>query len=1172
MNHREIFNSKIKDISSRTEKYFNETKQYLDNLNVKELNDLQYFKEIYNKLNEYSQMINSIRISFTLGSIKSFIDKEYESKLDNIEFEKNSLLLSLRDKVNNAIEIKRKEIKKTNEQIKLKNNKLKEEIESENSKYKQLEIKKQRLLEFSNEILQLCSDYGIKTTDININNEMFTIEEFNVFYDEFYAFISSNYDKRNNPIRWIMNKIQSNEIRLFLLIISLMLIFTPAIDILSIILILYIMYNQSIQESLVKKYTIMAGLSFNINPMEIGYLKEIPEDMIEEEISEEIDIDNEPEFKELLEEINSIMESVDDEEIKTEMSGTLSSFMKDYSNMENELNEIIIETDDNKKEILYLIDEKIKELKDKELELKSSIKLLGKEFSEDYIINTNVKLGLNKDTMIYETLDIGLKNIVFKQKGTQKELDDFIKIMVANYYCNVRPGFLDITVYDPNNMGRSLSGFYNDDLDNLFKIYNGTLDELMKEFKEHTNDMMKVIKESDINEYNYNAKSIGKSCLYYKLLIILSQPKNIEENEALQSFMEYSAKLGVFVWVVSDSNFNNTYVFNKPFEKIINPIEIDSFNFPEEIMYNMYISYKALKSPALLWDDFRDRSISEDKIWTYNADEFIELNPGYEDGDPSKSVSYTLGNVGDIHGLGVGGTGSGKSVFVNNLIANICTKYNPKDISLWLVDFKGSEFNFYLQKPEIGQKYILPHIDACLCTSDPDFSVSLFSAIRKEADDRYKFLMSKGYKNMYEYNKSMRKEDTPELCLKRTLVIVDEFQVIFEKTDSKAQEILKKHITQLSKVARAAGIHLLFFSQSMTGTISNDILSQFTLRFALRCPMDVSMSIMGTKYAGDIREKNGYLYVSSSDDKKKELQKKFRTPFIPDKTLRNQIDTLYKRYMLESYRREKEAITYDETTIHELSEVDELYSTILKDIDMNNRMILGERMVYSNKGRRANILFDRENNTHVFSVFENNEDLIWFFNTIMFNIGKTENANVIFNSVDKDLTYLFDLDYYINKYNCKEFNNPEMTPDILLKTFKDINERRKTIDTNILKPLYIVLIGWNKLMKFGVANDFKLTDPYVTLMQVCGSMHIHFIFISKSNADIPKQISNISNYRIAGKCDSKSSTILFDSDVAYKNYEQDNGYMFLYNSGSIERLKIYRSKINKELKEKEIII
>lgn len=1174
MKHREVFNSKLEEISSSTDRYFNDAESYCNILDTATLDNLIYFKQVYKDLDKHEKTIKAIQINFKIDTIKMLIDREFSSKLSDVENERNSQMLSLRNKIEKAMDRKRSEIRFKNEQIKLKNETLKAEIDSANSRYRQLEIKRQRLLEYSSEILQLCSDYGIKVSDININNDMFSIEELDLFYDQFYSFISTRGLEKKNPITWLRNKTKDNSVYLFLsLIVIFMLLVSPALDIFSVGLLIYIVYGQSIQESLVKKYTIMAGLVFNINPMELGVIKEIPEDMIEQEISEDIDIDKEPEFQALLEEVNSSMESFTDEDIRSEMAKSIASYTYDYPGMEKDLNELLSLISNRKSTVIELISYKREELKLKEKELKSRIKLLGEEFSESGIISTTVKLGLDESTMVYETIDIGMQNIIIKERGNDpKELDSFIKVLLTNYLSNVRPGFLDVTVYDPNNLGRSLAGFYNPELEQVFNISNDNLDSIIKELQEHTNKVIKTTRGMSINEYNELVSKDGRICLNYKLLIIMSQPKTIEENEALRSFVESSAETGVFIWMITDNVLPKTKVFNRPFEGVINPIRINPMDFPIMVMDNMWEAFDSLKSPSLSWEEFRDRAIPENKIWIYNADEFIEIDAGFEDGDPSKFKSYTVGHTGDVHGLGIGGTGAGKSVYINNIIANVTTKYSPKDVSLWLVDFKGSEFNFYLKKPDIGQKYILPHIDACLCTSDPAYSVSLFKALREEADNRYKFLMSEGFKDMYSFNKAMRKQGREDRCIRRTLLIADEFQVIFEKTNTTEQTELKADITQIAKVARACGIHFLFFSQSMKGTVSDDILSQFTLRFALRCPMEVSLSIMGTKYAGDIREKNGYLYIASSNDKKKELQKRYRTPFISDEALRERISLLAERAIAEDIIANK-AITYDEADIHQLYEVDDLYDQLKEDdIDTKGLFILGERMVYSNKGRRSNLFLSRSDNEHIFSAFSNTKDSVMFYKTMMKNISRNGDSFTIFNSQIPDLGYLCEVDKYVDEAN-EVFYRKEQTPRLLLSVFKDIAKARESKgNPESLVPLYIFCIGWDKSIGFGIEYDYKLTDAYSTLLQTCASLHIHFIFIVTDQGDIPKTVINSCKHHIAGKCSDKTSTSLLDSDAGYKTYDKEDGYMFILTSGRRERLKIYQSEITRVIKEKELKI
>lgn len=1174
MNYREIFDSKVEQIVESSNKYFDDATSFCSSIKVDELDDLAKFGELYKKLDLHTRTVQGLVVSFNLDSIKKIIDIEYGAKLKCAEGRKNELILSIRKKVEDKVREKTEEIKRINDGIRQRNKALRDEIDAVNSKYRQLEVKRQRLLEYSADILQLCNNYGIRVSDINIDNSMFSIDELGVLYDQFYAFISSR-SVKSNPIRWIREVTNNDSIALLgILFLFLVLSISPIFNFLMVAVLLYIFYNASIQDSLVKRYTILAGLTFNTNPMEFGITKELSEGDIERELSEDIDPDDDPDFADLLREAESSMsDDKEEDDIKFSMSKDIANFTRDYSSMESELKGVIDTINSYKDDTLRVLSSKLDDLKKREQELKSNIKLLGEEFSESYVLDTNIKLGFDEDTYIYEKVDLGYKNTVISSNNSEEDIDTFLKVIITNYLCNVRPGYIDVTIYDPNGLGRSMAGFYDAEVDNIFTIAESDLNKIILSMKKHTDKVIRMTKGKTISEYNEDASKVGKTCLTYKVLVIMSQPKSIEENEELMSFMEYSANLGVFVIIVSNKKFANTNFFTKPFDGISKPINIDRFQFPVKVMQNFIKAYNSLKSPALSWSEYKERVIPKNKIWTYSADERIDLDPGFENGDPSKFKGYSVGNTGDIHVIVVGGTGAGKSVFINHIIMEICFKYSPDEVELSLVDFKGSEFNFYLPNKAQGVTKMLPHITDCLCTSDPSYSVSLFSKFRADSDVRYKRLMDAGYKNMMEYNRAMVKQGHPENRMKRKLVIVDEFQVIFEKTNTKQQEQLKKDITQISKVARACGIHLMFCSQSMKGTISDDILNQFTLRFGLRCNMDVSKAIMGTTFSGDIRERNGYLYVSSVDDRSKELQKRYRAPFISGTEQRKDIEYIYDLAEEKGLLPKVPPVTYDETTKHYLPEVDELFDKLHKNNqNTNNLFILGERMVYSDKGRRSNIILGRENNQHIFSVFQDSNDIVMFFNTIMECLKFNGDHQLIINSQVQDMSYICCADRYIDDTN-RAFYNPDVKPQNMFEFLNSILEsRKKSSDYDSLKPLYVILFGYNKSVGFGIESNYKLIDKFGLLLQTCGVCNMHIIFICDDLNEIPKAITTACAHRICGRTTEKASMSLMGTDIASKTYSEDNGYMFLNSYERVERLKIYRSDVERKIKERSLIV
>ena len=63
----------------------------------------------------------------------------------------------------------------------------------------------------------------------------------------------------------------------------------------------------------------------------------------------------------------------------------------------------------------------------------------------------------------------------------------------------------------------------------------------------------------------------------------------------------------------------------------------------------------------------------------------------------NKEINFTMDMVSHVHSFIIGQSGSGKSVFLHNIIGSAILKYAPEDLQLYLLDFKlgGVEFNRY---------------------------------------------------------------------------------------------------------------------------------------------------------------------------------------------------------------------------------------------------------------------------------------------------------------------------------------------------------------------------------------------------------------------------------------------------------------------------------------------
>lgn len=1135
---------------------------------------LEHFKGHITELEQHRSIVEHLELVTSLEPLVTYITADIEEDEIKVreqkEEEVNKILDSI-DSLKESIEVSNK----------ASNDSLRAKYLSSNSTYEALEDKRKALEDYSDRIFDKCSAYGIKTSDTGVDNTTFTSEQLDSLYDKYLKFLEKE-ETSGNPIRAMRNLITDWRALGVIMIVIILACFTQILDILSIVFFLMLIINQIRGKDKLKYYTVLMGIVFNVKPLELGY-RELPQDMLlPEELTDDM-MDSDSRFDSLSDEL----EAIDNKYGVLENDSAISKFMTELEQKKADFNARIKKNNteflDGKDKLLATYNNELDILSKKYAKLISEFKGLGRRFGTNLKFNTRFVLGL-RDDVVEETVDIGMKNVIIRQVSDSDRMNQFLQCLYANAISNVFPGKLQVHVFDPNNFGRVLMPFYKQELDKVFIIHKDELTKLITTLSDYAELVLKTTGGRGIQDYNKECEEVGKTPLEYKLMIILSQPKTLEEDEALKSFFEYSAEQGVMIWAVSNNMVSdNAFTFRDTFNMVDHPINFIDSKWCQEVSANYVDAIKNTKTPSLMWQDFVDVSIPEDKIWTGDASSFIELYPGFLNGDPTSYAPYTVGNEGNVHILGVGGTGAGKSVFINHLIACITRLYDPSQVQLWLSDFKGTEFKYYLGNEEFPE--ILPHIKACLCTSDPDFATSLFKALRNMADDRYEKMKDIGVKNMPSWNKywEQKASDTNddsylERRWPRVLFICDEFQVIFEKADPAGLASINADITQLAKVARAAGVHIFFTSQSMKKTVSADILQQFSLRFALRCDKDVSMDILGTDNASNITEKNGYLYVRSVEMTLKD-QKRYRTPFIPDGDKPGKPADARKNIIkMANLAKEKgfkgyDIITYEEATLHPIAELHDTYANkeVQTKIPDSGVFFLGMPMAYVENKAPVNIVLTRKNNSHIFSIFTDYSDICRFFETIMVNISSNrESSAVIINSQVADLAYITEAEKYV-KEPFKKLVSEKNTPADMCKWIKGLYEKRKNSGDSE-KPVYIILMGWDKGQGIGVDPDPIMRSEFNNLLQLCGEFNIHVIFINTGVGSFSTATIDTAQYKICGKCDENSSLFMLGTKQGCKNYTLKTGWLFLNRMGNLTRCKLYACDMKHEIESDEIVI
>ena len=1125
--------------------------------------DISEYPKAIRSLQVLTKNIERLSLTFNYEVISSEKEK-YKNRIFN-DYAKKAA--SLEEELNRRIEEIEEDVR-TN--VGEHNKSVRDEFEKGNAVYLALEEKRKKLEEYSDFIVSQCANCGITSSDIVFSNNSYALDEWNSIYDTAFEYIEKH-GANINPVTWLRKLVNNDEkVEVIIVCAIIFISLTTILNYVAMFFLVLVFYSEIMQKNNIQQCAVLLGLLYNVRPLEMGYTPNIDESKLLDEGSA---IDSDKRTDELMTWYDEESAKLDEEKPDDDVSAAFAELSTDIVKLTEEYNSIAEQVNSNIKELADNARSKTAEFERKFEEAKRNIKLLGQNQNESLVYRSSFILGL-KDGCMPEVVDTGLQNIVIRSSEDKELLKRFIQTLVVNAFCNVKPRSLTLTVVDPNDRGKDVIGFRSEEMDANFKIEQRKMSDIIASFDDIARKNMETLRGVDIQTYNTEAEETGKTSIDYNVILVLSGAEKKEDNEELTAFMSYSASMGIFVWVITPLQYDNCYIFNKPFEGVTKPYEFDTLKYPIAFGNEMGQRIEKSKPKGLSWGDYLARAYKEpDDFWALKGDGYIWIEPGFVEGDPSRPDHYTLGNTGDVHGIIAGTSGAGKSVYINHIIATMTKRYGPKELELWMVDFKGSEFSFYLKTAATPKT--LPHIKACLCTSDPEYSKSLFRALREKADERYSILTGMQLKNMVQYNELMVRQGTPEKRWPRVIMICDEFQVIFTKADGKTIDSVNQDIILISKVARACGIHLIFASQSMKGTISGDTLAMFTLRMCLRCEVEVSEQILGTPYAGLIRQKNGLLYVGSIDDKKKELQKRFKTPWAPDEMLREHINRCYDEAIRSGWEYGS-VIEYNERTEHSVDEINEVYKTIESkiqegEIPNNGTVFLGRLMVYSANKAPDNIIFNAGNNENMFSCFMDMSDLVNFFFTIKCNFDMWQlQPQVVYNSQSEDLHYLCHLDEIVPA-KLQKLSSPKTSIKEMVDNFIKMVDARKANNVRDV-PLYFICLGWANAVGFGIDPDSRVVDKFTILLQTAGEYNVHWIFIDTEKSGVTNSVLKACKYHVCGKVNEVTANALCDTPVPSKPTSLKNGYAWIFANNNLNKFKIFQSELDRKVKEVKVVL
>ena len=179
------------------------------------------------------------------------------------------------------------------------------------------------------------------------------------------------------------------------------------------------------------------------------------------------------------------------------------------------------------------------------------------------------------------------------------------------------------------------------------------------------------------------------------------------------------------------------------------------------------------------------------------TDSFKKLNSslGIAAGVDEKGKPVVLDLEDTPHMMITGVTGSGKTVFMDDIILSIISKASPDEVKFLLIDPVRSDFRAYDD---------MPHL-ICPVLSNKGEIANALSLIAEEINTRNRLIFEHG-KTITAYNSNVTGKD--RLC--RIVVIIDKFLDLVDDVPKS----IKDSINKIASQGRSVGIHIIINTQS----------------------------------------------------------------------------------------------------------------------------------------------------------------------------------------------------------------------------------------------------------------------------------------------------------------------------------------------------------------------
>ncbi|TSC75346.1 MAG: putative cell division FtsK/SpoIIIE [Parcubacteria group bacterium Gr01-1014_30] len=280
------------------------------------------------------------------------------------------------------------------------------------------------------------------------------------------------------------------------------------------------------------------------------------------------------------------------------------------------------------------------------------------------------------------------------------------------------------------------------------------------------------------------------------------------------------------------------------------------------------------------------------------------------------------------HLLVAGSTGTGKTVYLNNVLLSLIYKNSPEALRFILIDPKRVEFSIYEG---------LPHLLAPVIF-DANQTVNVLRWLIGEMERRFDMLSVSKTRDIASFNS--KAENRADL-LSYIVLVIDELADLMA---AKGREV-ESGIVRLAQMARAVGIHLVVATQRpsvevITGLIKANITSRITFQVASQVD---SRTVLDSSGAEKLLGSGDLLYLSPEIGKPKRIQSAFVSEKevkkvvnwlktqIPKAKTKNLEEEILENHLTQDLRRQIESLPEENSEGNALSQ-DPLYEEAKKEV------------------------------------------------------------------------------------------------------------------------------------------------------------------------------------------------------------------------------------------------